>query len=223
MRRSPIDPEKLRVALRQLGRDDLLHIVESAIGLVPKAKMGKLVGSRVRLEDLAPSPPGAASLLAEVKKFHAAALRGEYYQEFAVNSKNYREQSRGTARFTAEHHRLMGRCVRAASRPPRAPVRAAFELLFALLPRIDETEYDVIFLADERGSFQVGLDCAAALPAYFRCLADSASPEEFAREVHRTIADFAEYERPRHLAAARRVASAEQKAELGRRRARADG
>ena len=38
--------------------------------------------------------------------------------------------------------------------------------------------------------------------------------EEFAREVDRTIADFADYERPKHLAAARRVANSEQKAVL---------
>lgn len=38
--------------------------------------------------------------------------------------------------------------------------------------------------------------------------------EEFAREVDRTIADFADYERPKHLAAARRVANSEQKAAL---------
>ena len=59
-----------------------------------------------------------------------------------------------------------------------------------------------------------------ALPAYFRCLADGASAEDFAHEVDRAITDFADYERPRLLAAARRVASAEQKAALRRLPAR---
>lgn len=72
----------------------------------------------------------------------------------------------------------------------------------------------MIFFADEAGSWQVGGDWSTSLPAYFQCLADTAPPEEFAREVHRAIKDFAEYERPRHLTAARRVASAEQKAAL---------
>jgi hypothetical protein len=38
--------------------------------------------------------------------------------------------------------------------------------------------------------------------------------DEVAREVDRTISDLADYERPKRLAAARRVANAEQKAAL---------
>ena len=95
-------------------------------------------------------------------------------------------------------------------------MREAFELLFALLRRIDEDPDSVVFFADEAGSWQVGVDWRAALPAYFRCLADGTSGDEFAREVHRAISDFADYERPRQLTAARRVANAEQKAALRR-------
>ena len=84
----------------------------------------------------------------------------------------------------------------------------------ALLRRIDKSPDDVIFFADEAGSWQVGVDWRAALPAYFRCLADGTSAEAFASEVDRTITDFANYERPRHLGAARRVANAGQKAAL---------
>jgi hypothetical protein len=75
----------------------------------------------------------------------------------------------------------------------------------------------VVFFADEAGSWQVGVAWREALPAYFQCLASGTSGEEFASEVDRTITDFADYERPKHLAAARRVASAEQKAALRRR------
>ena len=71
-----------------------------------------------------------------------------------------------------------------------------------------------MFFGDDSGSWQFRVDWRAALPAYFRCLANCASPADFAREVDRTIKDFADYERPRHLTAARRVASAEQKAAL---------
>lgn len=90
-------------------------------------------------------------------------------------------------------------------------------MLFALLRRIDEDPDSVVFFADEAGSWQVGVDWREALPAYFRCLADDgASGDDFAREVDRAITDFADYERPRHLAAARRVANAEQKVALRR-------
>ncbi len=62
----------------------------------------------------------------------------------------------------------------------------------------------------------MGVDWRDALPAYFGCLADGTPAEDFAREVDRAISDFADYERPRHLAAARRVANAEQKTALRR-------
>lgn len=124
------------------------------------------------------------------------------------------DRSEGTEAFIAEFDRLIGECVRAAeTRPPR-PVREAFELLFALLRRIDEDPDSIIFFADEAGSWQAGVDWRGVLPAYFHCLADSSSGAEFAREVDRVISDFADYERPHHLTVARRVASAEQKAAL---------
>jgi hypothetical protein len=141
-------------------------------------------------------------------------LAGDYYEYFGVNSRNFMQKSEGTELFLAEFDRLMYACIREPSRGPRAPVREAFELLFQLLRRIDEGHDDVIFFADEAGSWQVGVDWSAALPAFFQCLADSASPDDFAREVNRTIEDFAEYDRSRHLTAARRVANAQQKAAL---------
>jgi hypothetical protein len=219
MTRRRVDTEKLHAALRRLSRGDLLEIAERAAELVPAAKLGALVGDLIRLEELGEEKRGAAPLLEEVRKFHEATLRGEYYDSFAVNSKNYMEKSDGTEQFIAEFNRLLNRCVRAAGKGPRAPVRDAFELLLDLLRRIDTDADDVVFFADEAGSWQVGVDWRAALPAYFRCVADGASSEDFAREVDRTITDFDDYERPRHLTAARSVASAEQKAVLRRLRA----
>ncbi|HXO31664.1 MAG TPA: hypothetical protein VN901_04930 [Candidatus Acidoferrales bacterium] len=83
-------------------------------------------------------------------------------------------------------------------------------MLFALLRRLDSDPDSVVFFADERGSWQVGVDWRPALAAYFRCLADGAPAEHIAREVDRAITDFADHDRPKHLATARRVASAEQ-------------
>ncbi len=72
----------------------------------------------------------------------------------------------------------------------------------------------MVFFADDGGSWQVGVDWRAALPAYFRCLADRTPAEHFVRQVDRLIADFADYDRPTHLATARRVANAEQRVAL---------
>jgi hypothetical protein len=199
-----------------MTRGRLLIVAERALEIVPRAKLRKLVGDMVRLEELTEGKPGPASLLDEVKKFHDASLRHEYYESFDVNSKNYMEKSKGTEAFLAEFDRLIGRCVRATAKGPRGPVREAFELLFALLRRIDEDSDSVVFFADEGGSWQVGADWREVLPAYFRCLAEGASGDEFAREVDRAITDFADYDRRHQLTAARGVASLEQKAALRR-------
>ncbi len=214
MTTAAMDLEKLRVALHRMSRDNLLLLAERAVELVPRAKLRALVSDLVRLDDHAKTKGGTAPLLAEVRKFQEASRRGDYYESFGVNSKNYMDKSEGTETFIAEFDRLLGKCVRAAEKGPPALAREAFELLFGLLRRIDEGNDDVIFFADEAGSWQVGVDWSIVLPAYFRSLAETASPEDFAREVDRAIKDFSDYRRPRHLTAARRVAGAEQKAAL---------
>ncbi len=218
MTRRGVDLDKLRTAMRRMKRGDLLVVAERAIELIPKTKLQALVGDMVHLDELEQGKTGAAPLLDEVKNFHAVSLAGEYYEDFAVNSKNFMEQSEGTDAFIAEFNRLLEKCIRAAlnARGPKKPVREAFDLLFALLRRLDSEPDDVVFFADEGGSWQVGVDWRSTLPAYFQCLAEEVIPEEFAREVDRVIEDFSEYDRAKHLAAARRVASAEQKAALRR-------
>lgn len=199
-----------------MDRGELLMLADRAIALVPTSKLSQLIGDMVAIDDFVDGPRATTPLLDEVRRFHDAAMQGEYYQSFAVNSKNYMDQSRGTETFIAEFDRLMGKCIRAAAKKRRAPIRDAFELLLQLLRRIDEGSDSVIFFADEAGSWQVGVDWRLALPAYFQCLADRAPPDEFAREVDRAISDFSEYDRPKHLAAARGIANAEQTAALKR-------
>ena len=211
---APPDLEQLRRALRALRRGDLLIIAERAAELVPRAKLGALLGDLVQIDAQTQANEAQAPLWMEVQKFHTAALAGKYYQDFSVNSRNFMERSAGTDAFIAEFDRLLGKCVRAADTEPPGAVREPFELLFGLLRHIDEASDDVIFFADEAGSWQVGVDWRTVFPAYFRCLAGTATADEFARTVDRAIADFADHERPRHLAAARKVASAAQRAAL---------
>jgi hypothetical protein len=141
-------------------------------------------------------------------------LRRDYYESLDVNSKNYIGTSKGTDAFMAEFDRLIEKCIRASAKGPSSSVREAFELLFKLLRCLDRDPDSVVFFADEGGSWQVGVDWRAALPAYFRCLADGTPAEDFVREVDRAIRDFAHYDRPKHLAAAQRVANAEQRVAL---------
>ena len=138
MKKRAVDLDKLRVALRRMSRGNLLMVAERAIELVPRAKFRKLVGDMIRLDDLAVSKRGAGPLLDDLRTFHEASVRGDYYDAFDVNSKNFMEMSKGTEAFIAEYDRLVGKCVRASKAPPRAPVRESFELLLELLRRVDE-------------------------------------------------------------------------------------
>jgi hypothetical protein len=79
MSRGAVDLDKLRVALRRMSRGNLLIVAERAIEIVLRAKLTALVGDMVRLDDFAEGRRGAAPLLDEVRKFHEASLRGEYY------------------------------------------------------------------------------------------------------------------------------------------------
>lgn len=94
-------------------------------------------------------------------------------------------------------------------------MREAFDILLALLRHIDACEDDVIFFTNKGGSWQVDVRWSEVLPAYFCCLAGTAGPEEFAREVGAAIEDFAAGDRTRLLDEARGFASEEQKAALG--------
>lgn len=205
MKPDEIDVEKLRKTLRLQDRGNLLILADRALDLVPRDKLGELVRDMIRLE--AGKPPSRA-LIDRVQDFYAAALRGEYYQSFDVNYKNSTEQSKGTDAFIADFDRLLGECIRTEE-------RQGFEVLFDLLRRIDQTDDEILFFADEGGSWQVGVNWRTALPAYFRSLA-KAPPEEFAREAARSIVDFADRDQAPFIAEARRIASAAQKAALKR-------
>jgi len=210
-----IDPDRLRAFLRRTDRGNLLLFAESAAEHVPPDRLAEIVRDFVRLEDLAPetSAAPARSLLDEVQGFQAAALRGQYYEEFAVNSKNCMDQSRGTDAFMAEIDRLLARCMRDAARSP-AGARAAFEVLFEVIREIDRCEVDIVFFADEAGSWQLAIDWWRVLPAYFETLAATATADEFAREVVRAVGDLAEADESRLLGDARRIANDEQRRAL---------
>ena len=206
--------EILRKELRGMRRGDLLIIAERAIELVPKATLKALVGDYVRVDDVAEASATTNALLDEVQTFHVDSLAGRYFEDFAVNSRNCTQHSRGTDAFIAEFKRLLRRCISAADGGQYEVARQAFELLFGLLRHIDECHDDVIFFADEGGSWQVGVDWRSVFAPYCRCLAETATAEDFARSVDQAIEDFAEHDRPQYLRSAHAVASSAQRAAL---------
>ena len=206
--------ERLRKELRAMRRGDLLIIAERAIELVPKATLKALVGDYVHVDDLAEASATPNAFLDEVQTFHIDSLAGRYFEDFAVNSSNCTEHSRGTDAFIAEFKRLLRECISAADSGQYAVAGQAFELLFGLLRHIDEGHDDVIFFADEGGSWQIGVDWRGVFAAYFRCLAETAAAEDFARSVDQAIEDFAEHDRPQYLRSAHAVAGSAQRAAL---------
>ncbi len=57
----------------------------------------------------------------------------------------------------------------------------------------------IVFFADEAGSWQVGVDWREVLPAWFKCLRQTAEPEEYAR----SVVGIVRYDRERYLQKAR--------------------
>ena len=210
-----VDLRALRRSLGHLSRGELLIVAQRAAEMVPEAALPLLLGGLVELLPGAESTPGTAALLDEVRRFRTESMGGKFYDSFDVNSRNCSEQSRGADAFIAEFGHHAARCIREAEAGPCQTVAQAFEVLFSLLRYIDDGNDDVLFFADDGGALSVGVEWSRALPAYFLCLAQSASAEDFAQGVNRVIADFAEHDRGRYMAHALNVATTEQRASLG--------
>ena len=213
-RKGAIARDKLRSAVRRLGNEYIYSMLDDAIELLPPSKLVKLAGRYLDVKSLQAAGPKHAGLLAEVKAFEKASRAGDYYESFAVNSKNCSEVSSGTRAWIAECERLFGRCVAATGKGNPGETCGAFEMLFALLQHIDKGMDDVVFFADEGGSWQVGVDWQKVLPAWFTCLSATVEPDEYARRVVDVVDRFVKYDRDKHLTAAARKASAAQREAL---------
>ncbi|MEW6741732.1 MAG: hypothetical protein AB1486_03150 [Planctomycetota bacterium] len=211
-----IDRDKLRAAIRKLGHDYVFYMLDDAIDLLPPAKLHKLAKKYLDLKSLRPdSDKGTkTTLLADVQAFEKASRAGEYYEDFMVNWKNCTDQSTGTTAWIAECHRLLERCVAEQKKGDPVEVRASFDILFGLLDYIDECNDDVIFFADEGGSWQVGVEWDRVLPAWFKVLSATAAPEEYAERITTLLERHHDYGRDKMLAAARKIATPQQRKAL---------
>ena len=76
---------------------------------------------------------------------------------------------------------------------------------------------DIVFFADEGGSWQVGVDWPKVLPALFACRAAVAEPDENARRVIGRVDRYARYAHDTHLTTAASLASVAQAKSLTER------
>jgi hypothetical protein len=168
------------------------------------------------LKELQPdaNQPVNSSLRTAARSFQKASLAGKYYESFNVNFKNYMETSAGTRARIAQYLRQLNRCVSSAKGCDPAEVCEAVDILFGLLDHIDECLDDVIFFADEGGSWQVGVDWANVLPVWFKALSATAEPDEYAKRIKDVLSDHYSFGRDKMLALARRTATPEQRKAL---------
>lgn len=216
MTHPPIDRARLRRHLHRLDAEHLLVLLDRAFERLDDDDLRHVLRDHVRAEEFAGSAT-TSSPLDEVRAFRDACLGGEYYEQFRVNSRNYREKSRGTERFIAECQRLLDRCVAAVGREDAAETRAAFEGLFELLVQVDDLRENLVFFADEHGAWQVGVDWRTVLPAWFRALAATAQADEYADQVMGAVSYFAHQEAEVLVPAGLRAADAAQRAALSSR------
>jgi len=214
-----IDRDKVRAEIRKLGNEHVFLMLADAINLLPQAKLHRIAKKYLDLKRLTPDAEKTAkpSLLADVKSFEKASLFGEYYQSFPVNSQNYTEKSAGTRAWIAEYRRLVDRCVVNAKTGDPAEVRPAMDVLFGLLNQIDDEPDKILFFADEGGSWQVAVDWARVLPAWFKVLSATAEPEEYAERITTLLSAHYHYGREKMLVIARRIATADERNALTKR------
>ena len=211
-----IDRNKLRAEVRKLGHEYAFLMLDAAIELLSPAKLHKIAKQYVDVKRLRPDVGKVAkpSLLSDVKLFEKASLAGRYYKSFGVNSQNYMEKSTGTSAWIADYLRLLNRCVTNAKKFHPAEVREAMDILFGLLNHIDKGHDDVIFFADEGGSWQVGVDWTRVLPVWFKVLSATAEPEVYAERVTALLSCHYRYGRDKMLGIARRTATTHQRKAL---------
>jgi len=205
-----LDLERFRSALRGLDREVLLTLLDRALDRVPRKRLAEIAEGCLSLEALRTG----TAFVVDVRHFCEASRRGDYYEDFDVNSKNFMQKSLGTERWIAECGRLFDRCVTEAGKTPPADLREALGMLMNLLRAVDEGNDDIVFWADEGGSYEVGVDWKKVLPVWFQALAATTPPEEYAREALTAIEDFASFDRDRHLQQARTAASPAQRKAL---------
>jgi len=211
-----IDRDKLRAEICKLGNEYVFFMLDDAIELLPPSKLLKIAKKFIDVKRLRPDAKSATrpSLLEDVRRFETTSLAGKSYESFFVNPKNCTQQSAGTSAWIAEFRRLLDRCVINAKKCNPAEIRQALDVLFGLLEHIDKCLDDVIFFADEGGSWQVGVDWPKVLPVWFKVLSATAEPEEYAQRVVAFLSRNYSYGRDKMLVIARRTGSLDQRKAL---------
>jgi hypothetical protein len=209
-----IDRDKVRTEARKLDGTGLRVWLDRAIDLLPDDAFPELIADYVHLRDVLADETTQPDVLRAIREFHHESMAGRYYQSFNVNSRNCTEKSRGTETFIAEHSRPVEACLRAERAGDLETAAEGLELLIGLMREIDRCERDIVFFADEAGSWQVGVLWDRVLPAWLRSLSPGTDAHEWAETAVDALNDFAGYQMADILVAARDAGTPEQRAAL---------
>lgn len=191
-----INHDKAWKVLCRLDRGDLILLFARALKSTKPNDLESIFADYARpnevgdVEMQAPKP-----LLEATRDFTAAAMRGEFYEEFRVHWRNSSEKSGKTQEFEARLQVLLDRCSDEVATGYPVEVCSSYELLFDLLRAIEKWDRDIVFFADEGGVWQFGINWRAVLPGYLRCLAKAVGAAEFGRRASAVIEDFGQAER----------------------------
>jgi hypothetical protein len=160
-----LDRAAIRAALSNLRDEDIYHILGEALEMLPLAKAQKLIKGHLDLSQFQRENQKPKNLLGEIKDFQQASLRGDYYESFDVNWKNCSDKSKVTCAWIFEFNHLLDRCIAAAKKENKKECRDAIEICFGLLRHIGKCLGDIIFFADEGGSWPF---CLRELKVHFQ-------------------------------------------------------
>ncbi|MGB7810934.1 MAG: hypothetical protein WBP56_07350 [Polyangia bacterium] len=76
---------------------------------------------------------------------------------------------------------------------------------------VDDCREDVVFFADEAGSWQVGVDWDKVLPPWFRVLSATAEPQECVRRITDLLNHHCKHKSEKMLAVANETATPDQR------------
>jgi hypothetical protein len=90
------------------------------------------------------------------------------------------------------------------------------KLSLRLLSQVDAYADDILFFADEGGSWEVGVEWESVLPAWFTVLSATVGAAEYAQRIATTLRCHYEQGRVKILAVARKIATPTQRPALAK-------
>lgn len=179
-------------SIRTMEREQLLILLARTLKHVATNDLETLLGVHERGTTKLAAPLRDGSLLDVVKHFCEEASEGAYFQELWAKGEfgSYLPSGK-TEEFGAKLTLLLDLCVAEAEEGDPKEVCDAYEMLLDLLEEIDRFDRDdIVFWADEPGTWQRGIDWGRVLPPYLECLSKILPPKDFTGKASALIAQL---------------------------------